>query len=128
MQNLRHLILLLLVSISLTAASIKFKVVKVIDGDTITVEEISEFSPKPGKFRVRLSDIDAPEKDQPYGIESKEKLEELLNDALVDKSTLYFSSIDNYGRIIGKIFITRKDMKRCCVNEEMLRSRSCMVL
>ncbi len=73
------------------------KVVKVADGDTVTIVDDSG-----KKHRIRLAGIDAPEKDQPYGPESTRNLERLINGK---RTTINFSKHDRYGRIIGKVLV-----------------------
>lgn len=83
------------------------KVVGVSDGDTITVLN--------GRLqvKVRLVDIDAPEKAQPFGNRSKQALLNLVRGQdvhVVEKSK------DRYGRMLGKIYRGNLD-----VNAEMVR-------
>jgi micrococcal nuclease len=80
-----------------------FKVVRVVDGDTITILDHGE------KVRVRLVGIDAPETSrskldpgQPYSQKSKKHLAGLvLNKAVAVKSY----GRGRYGRIIGEVFL-----------------------
>ena len=59
------------------ADTLQGKVVKFADGDTVTiVDDLGD------KHRIRLAGIDAPEKDQPYGLESTKNLERLINSLL----------------------------------------------
>ena len=56
-----------------------YQAVKVSDGDTLNVQKVEN-----GKFvgeivKIRMFGIDAPEKTQDYGIESKQALEKLVN-------------------------------------------------
>ena len=54
------------------------KVQRVVDGDTVyVVDEAGK------KFKVRLTGIDAPEQNQPYGLASTYHLSELLLNKLV---------------------------------------------
>jgi endonuclease YncB( thermonuclease family) len=55
------------------AQTITGKVVRVADGDTVTVLDASNT-----QHRIRLSGIDAPEKNQAFGNRSKESLSALL--------------------------------------------------
>ena len=55
----------LLLYSSALADTLQGKVVKIADGDTITIRDGQN-----QKHRIRLGGIDAPEKDQPYGKES----------------------------------------------------------
>jgi len=85
------------------------KVLRVVDGDTIYVEvEAGK------KFKVRLTGIDAPEQNQPYGLESTYHLKKLLLNKLVllkskpKKGKPY--SLDRYKRVLAKIIFDGKDI------------------
>ena len=68
------LLLLLSVSPSHSAASIlEGTVVKIADGDTITVLDSNRV-----QHRVRIAGIDAPEKNQPFGNASGKRIGELV--------------------------------------------------
>ena len=71
------------------------RVVGVIDGDTVDV-----LAPGNEKLRVRLAEIDAPEKRQAYGARSKQALADLCfgKDAQVETK-----GRDRYGRTIGRV-------------------------
>src|ERR1035438_2695269 len=49
------------------------RVVRVLDGDTVSV-----LTPEKEEVRVRLAEIDAPEKNQPFGMNSKKMLSDLI--------------------------------------------------
>ena len=70
------------------------EIVAVTDGDTIRV------IPKGGStpFKVRLHGIDAPEIDQEFGVESRDKLAALLNGKSIFVDIL---CVDRYGRQVG---------------------------
>jgi endonuclease YncB( thermonuclease family) len=70
------------------------KVVSVADGDTITVLREHE------QIKVRLNEIDAPEKAQPYGNRSKQSLSELCFDKT---ATLAEQGKDRYGRTLARV-------------------------
>jgi len=55
------------------ARTIEGKVIKVADGDTITVLDANK-----EQHRIRLAGIDAPEKRQPFGNASRKMLRELV--------------------------------------------------
>jgi endonuclease YncB( thermonuclease family) len=94
------------ISISLSSAEILHgTVVKVTDGDTVTIVDDKGFS-----HRVRLAGIDAPEKNQPYGEESTKNLGWLVYKKRVNVE--YFK-YDRYGRIVGKIRINPKGDQFC---------------
>lgn len=69
-------------------------VTKVTDGDTVAVTTTD------GVIKVRLAEIDAPEKCQPFGIDAKQSLADLL---LNREVTIERLKTDRYGRIIGHI-------------------------
>ena len=65
---MKKLLPLLLCGFSLTvlSAEIRGKIVRVADGDTVTVLDALDGAP----FRIRLDKIDAPELRQPFGPEA----------------------------------------------------------
>lgn len=69
------------------------ELIKVIDGDTITVMD------KEPRI-VRLLYIDAPEKKQPYGLEAKSVLTALLT---CQKFKIIYRSHDRYNRYLGVV-------------------------
>jgi len=90
-------ILILLTPLSVWADTLQGNVVKVADGDTVTIVD-----ERGDKHRIRLGGIDAPEKDQPYGSESTKNLEWLVYDKGV---TIEYEKKDRYGRIVGKVLV-----------------------
>ncbi|PUE07780.1 thermonuclease family protein [Limnohabitans sp. T6-20] len=84
------------------ADQLQGRVVKVADGDTVTVLDGQR-----QQHVIRLGGIDAPEKTQPYGQKSKAHLSQAVFDQAV---TVEFDKRDRYGRIVGKILIGEKDI------------------
>ena len=80
---------------TLCAAEIQGKVIRVLDGDTIEVLQ----DKKP--VRIRLANIDAPEKKQAFGRWSTNQLKGLVAALPV---TVTYTQTDRYGRIIGRVF------------------------
>lgn len=76
---------------------IQGKVICVLDGDTIEVLQ----DKKP--VRIRLANIDAPEKKQAFGRWSANQLKALL---AAQPVTVTYMQTDRYGRIIGHVFTT----------------------
>lgn len=76
---------------------LKGKVIRVLDGDTIEVLQ----DKKP--VRIRLANIDAPEKKQAYGRWSTNQLKSLV---AAQPVTVTYTQTDRYGRIIGRVFTT----------------------
>lgn len=93
---------------------IKYKVIKISDGDTVSVKKIENGKVSGELIRVRMFGIDAPESKQDYGYESKKALINFIgNNEITIKST----GKDKYGRIVGIIFVNGKN-----INEEMVRT------
>jgi endonuclease YncB( thermonuclease family) len=84
------------------------KVVKVADGDTITVLAGG------ARHRVRLAGIDAPEKGQPFGRRAWESLDATVCGKVVKVA---WKKRDRYGRILGEVYLGEYS-----VNLEMVRS------
>jgi endonuclease YncB( thermonuclease family) len=99
---------LLVCSLPVLADTISGQVVGVSDGDTITVLDSSK-----KQTRVRLAQIDAPEKRQDFGAASKEALSGLVYGKPV---TVEAETIDKYGRTVGKVLVGSVD-----VNLEQVR-------
>jgi endonuclease YncB( thermonuclease family) len=99
-----HLLLLVaVVALSQTAVAgtLHGRVVRVADGDTITVLVGGRV-----QHTVRLAGIDAPEKAQPYGDRAKRLLSDLVFGAEVD---VEYDKHDRYGRIVGKVLRNGRD-------------------
>ena len=75
------LCLVLLASFQASAATLTGKVVKVADGDTITILVGTE------QHRIRLQGIDAPGRKQPYGEASGRSLSALVPVSLCESNT-----------------------------------------
>lgn len=73
---------------------IQGEAIRVIDGDTIEV--LQNKTP----VRVRLLNIDAPEKKQPFGRWSTNQLKALLAGQSV---TVFYTQTDRYGRVLGRV-------------------------
>lgn len=76
------------------ASSVRGTTVGVADGDTITVLDGRT------QYKVRLAEIDAPEKSQAFGQVSKKALSDLCygKQAVVSVTTT-----DRYGRLVGRV-------------------------
>ena len=71
-------------------------VTRIIDGDTYIVQDGVE------SITIRLANVDAPERAQEYGLESRLKVSNLILGKEVELTKL---SNDKYGRTIGMIYI-----------------------
>lgn len=91
---------LLLVAALLLPASVTLalegQVVAVADGDTLTILDGSK-----QQHRVRLSEIDAPEKGQPFGTRAKQALSDLCFGRVAEVRD---TSADRYGRVVGAVY------------------------
>lgn len=96
-----------LVALNAQAESFEAKVLAVMDGDTVFVKS------GPFKAKLRLVNVDAPEKDQPYGKQSQESLQSLIGGKVIHVES---KAVDKFGRTIALISIG--DIN---VNEEQVR-------
>lgn len=86
---------------SVFAVEYEGKVVGVSDGDTITVLDSSK-----KQHKIRLHQIDAPEKNQDYGQRSKKSLSDLVYGKQVK---IEVATTDRYGRTVGKVLVNGVD-------------------
>jgi endonuclease YncB( thermonuclease family) len=78
------------------------KVVSVLDGDTLIV-----LTPEKRQIKVRLVEIDAPEKSQAYGQRSKQSLSELVFGKQIRVKQ---QDRDRYGRVVGRVYVGGLDI------------------
>jgi micrococcal nuclease len=69
------------------------KVVKIADGDTLTLLVDSKL------LKIRLSDIDTPERKQPFGSRTKQ-------------ARIVEVTVDRYGRIEERVYVGEVDVNR----------------
>lgn len=105
MKQLITLLLVALLSASALADEIEARVVKVSDGDTITVLDHDR-----REIKIRLAGIDAPEKKQAFGERSKQHLAGLVfgKDVRIE-----WHKRDKYGRTIGKVWVAPASCGNC---------------
>lgn len=84
------------------------KVVKVTDGDTITVLVGND------QIKIRLSEIDAPERGQDFGTKSKDALADLVFEKEVRVVT---HGKDRYGRVMGDVFVGETNVNQKLVED-----------
>lgn len=94
--------LLLLCSIGVHADELTGRVIDVASGDSITIVDASNT-----ELKVRLSGIDAPEKQQPFGTESKKSLADLVYGKEV---TVNWIKRDYHKRVVGKVMLNKMDV------------------
>ena len=116
-------LLALYLAASFLNAYIPLENIRVIDGDTVKGKVERK------QISIRLVEIDAPEMDQPFGLESKNFLIKLT---LNEKITYYSEGEDRYGRTLGKLFknkenfsiieIQERNLPHTILNKTLLRS------
>ena len=103
------------------------KVIAVLDGDTVLVlregggtavgnpsaSHLRGTRGDNGLVKIRMAEIDAPEKDQEYGRASRQSLSELALKKLVHVNS---QAVDNYGRLVAHLVVDGRS-----VNEEQVR-------
>ena len=107
--------LLWLIALHVSAATlISGRIVGVYDGDSATLLTGSN-----DQVKIRLAEIDAPEKKQPYGNRSKQALSDLIFGKQV---TARVVTIDRYGRTVARLYVGDVDVSR-----EMVRAGAAWV-
>jgi endonuclease YncB( thermonuclease family) len=104
----KRALLLLLVSLSILGScsrertkSVSGTVVKIADGDTITILDAHNV-----QHKMRLQGIDAPERRQDFSDVSREHLTSLVFGKQV---RIEYEKVDRYGRLVGKVLIDGND-------------------
>ena len=84
------------------------KVIRIADGDTVTVLQNKQ------EYKIRLYGIDTPEKKQDFGTKAKE-----FTAGLVFKRDVKViqKDVDRYGRIVGIIYVGN-----ICINQEIIKA------
>ncbi|MFM2408466.1 MAG: hypothetical protein RL358_1208 [Pseudomonadota bacterium] len=98
---------LLLFATSATSATFNAKVIAVLDGDTVLIKR------QAGVLKVRLVEIDAPEKSQPFGASSQQSLAGMVLGKQVQFTSQAF---DQYERMIAHLNVNGLD-----VNAEQIK-------
>lgn len=96
------MIRLFILLIPLFLFAISGQVVKISDGDTITI-----LTQEKQQVKVRLYGIDAPEKKQPYGQKSKQFLSNLIAGRSVE---IQEKGKDRYKRVLGIVYLDGQDI------------------
>lgn len=93
---------LLLVAFPALAETLTGKVVKIADGDTVTILDRDNH-----QYRIRLAGIDAPERKQPFYEASRQNLARL---AFGQVATIEWRKHDRYRRIVGNVWVNGEDV------------------
>ncbi len=92
-------------------------VVAVADGDTVTVLRQAPAGPR--QVRVRLTEIDAPERGQPWGARARQALADKVFGRTVQVAA---DGEDRYGRLLARLYVADDDtLAGRDVNREMVR-------
>lgn len=89
--------------------SFSARVVGVTDGDTVTVLDKQN-----QQYKVRLAEIDAPERGQPWGDRSRQALSALVFSKAV---SVQQTDTDRYGRVVARVFSDGRDINRTMVEQ-----------
>lgn len=84
-----------------------YKVTYVYDGDTVKLRPLSSNNAK-DDFKLRLTEIDAPERNQDYGLKSRRALIKLCQGKNIIASTEIIAK-DKYQRSLGKLLCNQVD-------------------
>jgi micrococcal nuclease len=109
--KMKKFILIVAVLLGISAALLQnsldsISVKRIYDGDTITIE-------KDGlKVKIRLDEVDCPEKDQPYGIEARDFVEKFLEGKFI---VVKITKKDKYGRSLGSVKADNDDLEEALV-------------
>lgn len=86
------------------AETITGKVVGISDGDTLTLLTVGK-----RQVKVRLAEIDTPERAQPYGTRAQQQLSAL---AFGKQAELQVQDTDRYGRTVARVIVGGQDVNR----------------
>jgi endonuclease YncB( thermonuclease family) len=98
------------------------KVIKVYDGDTITIGTILPYSETVYKFSVRIRNIDCPEirsndeKERLCASCAKQFLSGLILNTIVELKNVGY---DKYGRILADIYLENNNIGDIMINEQL---------
>jgi endonuclease YncB( thermonuclease family) len=102
------IVLLLAASVASGQPVLEGSVVGITDGDTLTLLVDRT------QHKIRLAQIDTPERAQPWGNKAKRALSKKVHRKTV---TVRVSDTDRYGRLIGEIWLGDRDINRELIRE-----------
>lgn len=106
---MRKVILLILFLVLCFGADLSGRVVKVVDGDTITL-----LTAEKKQIKIRLYGIDAPEKKQAFGEKSRNFLADRVGGKVVEIKEM---GVDKYKRFLAVIYFKGTD-----INAELVKN------
>ena len=102
-------LLLLVGSVLAQAETVTGRVVGISDGDTLTLR-----IDRRERLGIRLAGIDAPELDQPYGVEARRALASLARDRTARVEVV---DRDDYGRLVGTVYVGGRKINAALVEQ-----------
>ena len=114
MKTVLFVAALTMLSAAVSSATVEGEVVAITDGDTIKI-----LTPTKQQIKVRLADIDTPERGQPYGRKARQVLGEKIHRRQVDVEEV---TIDRYQRLVGRVFLDGRN-----INAEMVEDGAAWV-
>ena len=90
-------------ALSAQAETFSAQVIMVMDGDTVMVLRDGQ------KIKIRMANIDAPEKAQSFGQQARDSLQEMIGKKQVKIDS---QAVDQYGRIVGVISLDGRNVNR----------------
>ena len=105
----RLLVCLALLTQSVQAETLSGTVISVVDGDTLTVQDIEK-----RRHRIRLAEIDAPQRKQAFGAKSRQSLSAIC---LKKPAQIEWKEKDGENRFVGQVTCNGVD-----ANAEQVRS------
>lgn len=106
----RILALLCCMALGAQAETFDAKVIAVMDGDTVMVVRNGK------RIKVRMANIDAPEKDQAFGVQSRASLLEMVGKRRVRVDS---QAVDQYGRVIAYLAVDGLNVNEAQVRRGM---------
>lgn len=117
---------LILTTSNLQSKESEYKVLRIVDGDTFVIS--APFLPKEIKqtMYLRLSNIDTPnvkrwancDKEAELGEKAKLFVEQVI---MNNKHTIKLVGVDKYNRLLGQIFINKKDLSDLLIKNNFAR-------
>lgn len=106
---LRYILILLLFPTTLSAHTLRGKIVRVSDGDTVVLLDSTNT-----QHKIRLDGIDCPEKGQPFGRKATDFVKQLTTGKEI---VVEWEKKDRYKRILGVVYADGLN-----VNKELLKN------
>lgn len=88
---------------------LRLRVIRVFDGDTFLARTADG-----AELRVRLSEIDAPEKGEPWSNRARDRLRQLIDQREV---SIRLFDIDSYRRLVARVYVGDTDVNAVLVRE-----------